>query len=337
MVPPDRCDHTVVRTLDRMETAFTRLVGCRAPIQQAPMGSVSGPDLAAAVADAGGVGTVSGFFMSPEQVERLLTELTARTSGVLGINFLTNDIDRAAVEVAASRLRVVDFFWADPDASLVEVAHQGGALASWQVGSADEARAAVDAGCDFLAAQGIEAGGHVRGYEPVLRVLGNVLEVAGDVPVLAAGGIADAEAFRRVMDAGAAGARVGTRFIATTESGAHPDYKQAIVDTNHPHDTEITDAFAVCPLCATSPRARVLRRAIDAVHGGDSETVGEMIVAGKTVPVPRGFGATPDAQTTGDIAAMAMYAGESVAAVRDIVPAAQVIERLCGDVPLADA
>jgi len=154
-----------------------------------------------------------------------------------------------------------------------------------------------------------------------------VLDVV-DVPVLAAGGIADAEGFARVMAAGAAGARIGTRFIATTESGAHPAYKQAVVDASA-GSTDITDAFAACPLCATSPRARVLRTAIDAVRSDGGEVVGEALMAGEKMPVPRGSGMPPGVDTTGELGAMAMYAGESVAAVRDVVPAAAVIERLC--------
>jgi nitronate monooxygenase len=311
-----------------METSFTRLVGCRVPIQQAPMGEISGPDLAVAVAQAGGVGTMVALAATPDALDAVLRDLTARTDGVVGINFLTESIDPESVQVAAGRVRLVDFFWRQPDAALVELAHRGGALASWQVGSADEAKAAGDAGCDIVAVQGTEAGGHIRGIQPLLEVLGQVLDAVA-VPVLAAGGIADRASFARVMDAGAAGARIGTRFVATTESGAHPEYKQAIVDAGS-GTTEITDQFADCPLCATSPRARVLRRAIDAKNATERDVVGEATIAGQRVPVTRGSGMPPTRAATGAIDAMAMYAGESVGAVDDIVPVAEVIERLCG-------
>jgi nitronate monooxygenase len=314
-----------------METPFTRLVGCSVPIQQAPMGAVSSPELAVAVADAGGVGTITALRMPVDHLDRMLVDMAAKTHGVLAANFLTSELDRDAVAAAASRVRLIDFFWADPDPALVELAHSGGALASWQVGSVAEARAAVDAGCDLVIAQGTEAGGHIRGHQPLLTVLREVLD-AVDVPVLAAGGIADAESFARVLAEGAAGARIGTRFIATSESGAHPTYKQAVVNASG-GSTEITDAFAVCPLCATSPRARVLRSAIEAVRNTDAEAVGETVMAGEKVPVPRGSGMPPSATTTGDISAMALYAGESVAAVHDIMPVAQVIETLCALVP----
>jgi nitronate monooxygenase len=310
-----------------MNTAFTDLVGCRVPIQQAPMPLVAGPELVVAVADAGGLGTTSALMQSAESLGDGLAEMTARTNGALAVNFLP-DVDRAALEVAAERARVVDFFWFDPDPALVQAVHDGGALACWQVGSADEARAAVDAGCDVVVAQGTEAGGHIRAVAPLDEVLAAVLD-AVDVPVLAAGGIADAAALARVLDAGAAGARIGTRFIATTESSAHPDYKRAIVDAGDT-STEITDAFTNgCPLCATGPRRpRALRRAIDAVLAAPDDVIGELWIDDAAIPIARGSGIPPSADASGDVSAMAMYAGESAAAVRDIVPAAEVIVRL---------
>jgi nitronate monooxygenase len=308
-------------------TAFTQVAGCRFPIQQAPMGSVSTPELAVAVASAGGVGSITALGVPAAQLDSMLAGMAERTTGVLAVNFLTGELDRDALAAAAGRVKIVDFFWADPDPARVEIAHAGGALVSWQVGSLDEARAAADAGCDIVAVQGREAGGHVRGDTPLLPLLSSVLE-AVDVPVLAAGGLGDRAAVDAVMAAGAAGVRIGTRFIATNESGAHPAYKQAVVDAGA-GDTEITDAFAVCPLCATSPRARVLRRSIDAVHAADGEHVGEATWAGQTAPVPRGSGMPPGATATGHVEAMAMYAGESSAAVHAIVPAADVVAELC--------
>ena len=312
-----------------MTTRFTELVGCSVPIQQAPIGSVASPALAVAVANAGGVGSIAAFGMTAHSLDEMLADMTSRTSGVLTVNFVTNDVDREAVAVAARRVRIVDFFWSDPDASLVELAHAGGALACWQVGSLSEAQAAAAAGCDLIAVQGVEAGGHVRGYSALLPLLAAVLDEI-ELPVLAAGGIGGGRALAAVLAAGAAGARMGTRFIATDESGAHPDYKQAVVDATA-GSTAISDAFAICPLCATSPRPRVLRRCISAVQAFENDVVGEVTIAGKTVPVPKGSGQPPLAGSTGAVEAMVMYAGESVAAIHEIAPAAKVIEVLCNE------
>jgi len=304
-------------------TAFTELVGCRVAIQQAPMGSVSTPSLAVAVAEEGGVGTITALGMPADHLDAVLSEMVARTSGVLAVNFLTEQVDADAVAVAAGRVRVVDFFWSDPKASLVELAHRGGALVCWQVGSVEEAQSAADAGCDVIAVQGVEAGGHVRGMTPLLPLLDAVLTKVS-VPVLAAGGIGDRAAFRQVLDRGAAGARVGTRFAATQESGAHPAYKQAIVAAGL-GATEITDSFAVCPLCATSPRARVLRSCVDAVHNLSSDQAGETVIGNQRIALVKGHGLPPSVNTTGHIEAMPLYAGESVAAIETVEPVSEVI------------
>src|SRR5262249_48195891 len=146
-----------------LTTAFTDLVGCQVPIQQAGMGGVATPELAAAVADAGGLGMVSMVLQPADAVAAGLDALAKQPTGQVGINFLMPFPDPEAVDAAASRVRVVEFFSADPDAALIDRVHEGGALAAWQVGSSAEARAAVDAGCDFIVAQGTEAGGHLRG------------------------------------------------------------------------------------------------------------------------------------------------------------------------------
>src|SRR6266446_8858058 len=173
-----------------LTTRFTELAGCRVPVQQAPMGSVSTPALAIAVADAGGVGSITAMGLTAVELDKVLAGMTARTTGILAANFLTGDIDPEAVAAAAARVQIVDFFWADPDPSLVEIAHRAGALACWQVGSLDEARAAADAGCDVVVVQGTEAGGHIRGHSPLLPLLESVLGLL-DQPILAAGGIGD--------------------------------------------------------------------------------------------------------------------------------------------------
>lgn len=294
------------------------------------MGSVSSPELAVAVADAGGVGSITALGLGAAQLDTMLAAMVARTAGALAANFLTEQIDRDAVAAAASRVRIVDFFWLDPDPSLVAIAHQGGALACWQVGSLDEARAARDAGCDVVVVQGIEAGGHVRGESPLVPLLEAVLNRL-DVPVVAAGGIGDARAFAAVLERGAAGARVGTRFIATDEAGAHPLYKQAVLDATK-DATEITDAFSVCPLCATVPRARVLRSCVHAVRALTDDEVGETVMGNERISLPKGHGLPPGAAASGHVEAMAMYAGESVAGIAAIEPAARVVQSWCSAV-----
>jgi hypothetical protein len=131
-----------------------------------------------------------------------------------------------------------------------------------------------------------------------------------------------------VLAAGADGARIGTRFIATVESGAHPEYKGAVLEARA-GSTEITSAFAQCALCATSPRARVLRSCVGVLAAFSGATVGAVREAGETVPLPRGSGRTPGESFTGCVAAMPMYASDAVESVITTEAAGHVVATLC--------
>jgi len=306
-----------------LSTRFTELVGCHIPLQQAPMGLLTPPGLALAVARAGGVGSVSApIGAEPRALAAQLDTWMDRSAGALAVNFITEHVDPAAVAVAGTRARIVDFYWNTPHAKLVDAAHEGGALVNWQVGSLPDAVLAVEAGADVVSVQGREAGGHVRGDTPLLPLLTAVLR-AVDVPVLAAGGIAEPRALAAVLAAGASGARIGTRFLATTESGAHPEYVLALIAAG-PESTEITDGFAECPMCATLPRARVLRSAIAAVDAVDTETVGTV----GDEPLPPRVGMPPHKEVHGQIHAMALYAGSGVEHVTAVRPVGEVVQEL---------
>ena len=305
---------------------FTDLAGCRLPLQQAPMGGVaSGPDLAAAVSAAGGLGMVAAIQGSASALDAVLDAVAARTDAPFGVNFLMPFVNRELVAIAAARVRVVDFFYGDPDPALVALVHGGGALAGWQVGSAAEARAAVDAGCDLVVAQGVEAGGHVRGRLGLMPLLGEVL-AAVDVPVVAAGGIATRESVEGALAAGAGAVRVGTRFIAAEEADAHPDYVAAILAAAG-DDTVLTEAFSTG--WPDAPH-RVLRSCVDAATALEAGIAGETVHGGVAFPVPRWAPPPPGRSTTGHIAAMALYAGQGVGAVRTVAPAAAIVAELAG-------
>jgi len=304
-------------------TRFTELVGAKVPIQLASMPGVSTPALVAAVANAGGLGMLGAPLLSPAALEAVLDEVAAATTGVFGVNFLIPFLDPSCVSVAARRARVVEFFYGEPEGELVAEAQTGGALVSWQVGSVAEAVAAEKSGCDFIVAQGTEAGGHVRGVTSLLPLLASVLD-AVRIPVLAAGGIATARELAAVLASGADGARIGTRFVAATESGAHPIYVKALLEATAA-DTCLTEAFSV--MWPNAPH-RVLRSAVIAAEAVTDEVIGELRMADQTIPVERFSVIAPTHDTTGRIEAMALYAGESVTHVNAIEPAAKIIAEL---------
>ena len=274
-------------------TRFTNLVGCTLPVQLAAMGGVGTTELAAAVAEAGGLGMVPAG--------------TQPAGGACGVNFLmpfAPSVDEIAA--AARQCRVVEFFYADPRADVVAAAHDAGAVAGWQVGSPAEAVAAEKAGCDYVVAQGIEAGGHVRGSQTLDEVLAQVLSSVR-IPVVAAGGIATAERAAEVIRSGADAVRVGTRFVASPESGAHPDYVRMLLAATA-DDTVLTEWFS--DGWENAPH-RVLSSSVAAAQKTGWRA---------TVPPYRGVDRTPSD--------MAMYAGMGVGDVNLSQPAAEVVADL---------
>jgi NAD(P)H-dependent flavin oxidoreductase YrpB (nitropropane dioxygenase family) len=307
-----------------LATAFTRLVGCGAPIQLAGMPGVTSIELTAAVSNSGGLGMFGAAMLPAAELEAVCAELRRRTRGPFGITFLMPFLDRDCVPVAAAAANVVEFFYGEPDAEQVAAVHAGNALVSWQVGSLEEAVAAERAGCDFLIAQGTEAGGHVRGRIGLLPLLAAVLE-AVRIPVLAAGGLATAGDVAAVLAAGAAGARIGTRFVAAAESDAHPRYVDALLAARG-EDTVLTEKFGV--MWPDAPH-RVLRCAIEAAEAFAGEITGETPAGGGArVAIPRFAVVPPSRETTGAVDAMALYAGEGVGAVRRVQPAAEIVREL---------
>lgn len=306
-------------------TSFTKLVGLSAPIQVAPMPGVSTPALVAAVAEAGGLGMLGAPMMSAAVLEGVLERLSTRTRGVVGVNFLLPFLDLSSLSVAARHARVVEFFYGAPDPDLVERGHASGGLVSWQVGSLAEALAAERAGCDFIAVQGTEAGGHIRGETSLLPLLSRVLDEVR-IPVVAAGGIGTARDLAAVLACGCGGARMGTRFVAAAESGAHPAYVRALCAAEAA-DTCLTEAFSV-----GWPHAphRVLRSAVAEAEALPEGVIGETQEFGQVFPIERFSVIVPTLATTGPVGAMALYAGESVAHVTAVQPAAAIIAELVG-------
>lgn len=305
------------------QTKFTELTGCQLPIQLAGMPGVNTVELAAAVSNAGGLGMISGTHMSPNYLNDTIDSLKKVTSYPFGINFLMPFLDKNSLKTAASKSKLVELFYGDPDSSIIEIIHKGRALACWQIGSIEEAVQAQKAGCDLIVTQGIQAGGHVRGDTKLLALLSEVLDNV-DIPVIAAGGIGTAEDVAEVLTTGASAARVGTRFVAAKESGAHPKYIQAVINANS-NDTVLTEIFS-----DGWPHAhhRVLQSCVDKVKSFQGEIVGERDLAGIKQPVSKFSIALPTKETSGHIEAMALYASSSVGEVTEIKSASDIVEEL---------
>jgi NAD(P)H-dependent flavin oxidoreductase YrpB (nitropropane dioxygenase family) len=256
---------------------------------------------------------------SATEVDECVDRARALTTQPIGVGFLMPFLATEALQAAAAAADVVEFFYGDPDPELVRAARAKGALAAWQTGSAPEAVAAAKAGCDFVVVQGTEAGGHVRGTQRLDDVLADTLANV-EIPVAAAGGVGTAQRVSQLLEAGAAGVRVGTRFVAAEEADAHPNYVAMLIAASR-EDTVLTETFTTG--WPDAPH-RVLRTAVEAAErldGSVAGTLGERQIA-RFGPLP------PTRQVSGEIAAMALYAGESVDAVIDTQPAADVVAEL---------
>ena len=205
-----------------IETAFTRMFKLRFPIMQSPMGSVSSPELVAAVSNAGGIGMLAVAGLPPDLIRSQIRQVRALTDKPFGINLLLPVYQPGQAEACLEeRVPLLSLYWGDP-APYVQSAHEAGIKVMLQVGSVAEAQAARAAGVDLVVAQRVEAGGHVRGTTATMVLVPRVVDAVRPLPVLATGGIADGRGVAAALVLGAAGAALGTRFLASSECGAHP-------------------------------------------------------------------------------------------------------------------
>ena len=294
---------------------FCALVGVARPLQQAAMTRVTTPALVAAVSNAGALGMVAVGRTAAPQVSLQLDEIGRLTDKPFGVGAIVRYLNRDTLAMVAERVRVIEFFYDWPDPTLV----LPGIVTGWQVGTVDEAKAAVDVGCAFVIAQGIEAGGHVRSTVPLAELLPAV-RAAVDVPIVAAGGIGTSADVRTALALGADAVRVGTRLLAAAESDIHPTYLAGLIAANA-DDAEFTDVFSVG--WPDAPQ-RALGTAIAAACADGPDPVGYL----GDLALPRRGTTPPSSGTTGQIEAMALYAGRSVGAVTRCAPAAVIIDEL---------
>lgn len=318
-----------------MRTALTELLGIEAPIVLAPMGGAVTPELAAAVSNAGGLGTLPLSWNTPDEVRSQVAETAALTDRPFGVNLIRewDQRERLAVAVDAGA-PVISLFWGDA-AGLVQEAHDEGAIVFVSVASAAEATRAAAAGADVVVAQGWEAGGHVRGTVTTLALVPRVVDAVAPIPVVAAGGIADGRGLAAVLALGAAGAWVGTRFLAAQESSIHDEYRGRLleaVETDTYYGTLFDGGWPDAPHRAlrnsTVEGWEAAGRPAPGERPGEEE---EVAARGDGSPVKRYASSTPHSSMTGEIEALPNWAGQGVGLVTRVQPAAEIVQELVAD------
>ena len=313
-----------------MRTGLTGLLGIDLPIVQAPVGGATSPELAAAVSNAGGLGTLALSLQSPEAVRRLIRATRDLTERPFGVNLILEWHQEERLDACLREgVELVSFFWGDP-APHVEATHAAGARVAHTVASAEEALSAVEAGVDVVVAQGWEAGGHVRGEVTTLSLVPRVADAVSPVPVVAAGGIADGRGLAAVLALGAAGAWVGTRFLLAEEAAIPPAYRDALaraVETDTVYSRVFDKGWEDAPHRALrNSTLEAWDRSGRPPRGGrpgEGDVVARFADGG---PIERYSDVHPAEGITGELEALALYAGQGVGLLSGVLPAHEIVE-----------
>ena len=319
-----------------LKTPLCRDLGIDWPILNAGMGGgVANAELAAAVSNAGGLGVLGMGGLPAPVIREQIRKLRSLTTKPFGVNIILALLEEGQVEICLDeKVPVLVLFWGDPK-PFVAMTRRTGTKLVLQCGSADEAKAAADAGVDAVMIQGVEAGGHVKGTTALSIALPAVVEAVKPLPVIAAGGVADGRGIAAALQLGAQAVSIGTRFLCSNESAALRAYKERIVrakaeDTVHTllfdigwpnaaHRVLRNKAYAEWEAAGSPPTGQ---------RPGEGVTFGAMSVAGTRVDMPRYHIFMPLEGFQGDMEYAALYSGQSCSLVNDIKPAAEIMHDL---------
>ena len=315
-----------------LQTPLCRQLGLDYPIFSVGFGAGAGPELAAAVSNAGACGVLGSSGQPAWYVREKIQRQRVLTTRPFGVNVILATLREGVLDACLDeRPSILVLFWGDP-APHVESAHRQGIKVLIQVGSVEEARTAAAAGVDAIIAQGIEAGGHVKATTSLWAVLPRVVDAVRPVPVIASGGIADGKGLVAALALGAQGVSMGTRFVASEEAFVHPAFKQRVV-ASRAEDTIYTGLFDVG--WPDAPHRVLRNKAVEEWEAagrppsgerpGEGSKIGTLARAGEVVDVQKYSAMMLTPEFTGILNQAPMWAGESCSLVNDIKPAGQIV------------
>jgi NAD(P)H-dependent flavin oxidoreductase YrpB (nitropropane dioxygenase family) len=319
-----------------MKTVLCERLGIELPIIQAPMGGAVGPRLAAAVSNAGGLGMLAPWRFDIDAARRQIRETRALTSRPFGVNLILEFPQEERLALCLEeRVPIISFFWRDP-ASLTPHAKAGGAIVMHTVASAADAKRAVDCGVDVVIAQGWEAGGHVRGTVATMPLVPAVVDAVSPTPVVAAGGIADGRGLAAALALGAAGAWIGTRFLASHEATIHPRYRERLFGANENDTVFLESLFDI--RWPNAPHRTLRNQTVEAWEAAGRPQSGKRPGEGEVIGTSRSIGSilryqsyTPGTDVEGDVDAMSLWAGQGVGLVSKLQSAAEIVREIAGE------
>jgi len=305
-----------------MRTAFCELVAIDHPIVQAPLGPWNTVELAAAVCNAGALGSLATNLRTADVVREDMRRLRAATDRPFAVNHTLRPFDEDAFAATLDDPPAVVSFALGHRRDFVDRAHAAGALFVQQVHTVRQATEAAESGADVVVAQGAEAGGF-GGFVSTMALVPQVVDAVAPVPVVAAGGIADGRGLAAALTLGAQGINVGTRFLAAAESGTPDAFRQSIVAAHSEESVKVDFADVVFPPAGDGgygTRPRVLetpfveewnRRAGEAAV--EATRLREELMQGLQ---------------EGRAHELVPFSGQTAGMIGDVLPAAEIVRRL---------
>jgi enoyl-[acyl-carrier protein] reductase II len=305
-----------------MRTRLTDLLDIEHPVMLAGMGGVSYSQLVAAVSEAGGIGTFGAAPMRPGQLDEEIAavhRLTAKPFGVDLLAAIPGQLEKDVESIIKGGARIFVAGLGVPR-EIIDVLHKNNILVGSMCGKVRHAQAALASGCDFVVAQGTEGGGHT-GTVATMALVPQVVDAVGDkIPVVAAGGLFDGRGLAASLALGADGVWMGTRFIATPEAHAPNAYKQTLLEL--PEDgTVVSRAY-------TGKTCRVVRTEWTQhfeEHPEELKKFPEQVGVSMNAGANH-MGAPPEVEV--DPKREFMPAGQGVGAVRELVPAGDLVRAI---------
>jgi NAD(P)H-dependent flavin oxidoreductase YrpB (nitropropane dioxygenase family) len=309
-----------------IRTRVCDLLGIEHPLALGGMGSIFAPDMVTAVSEAGALGGLGCHGLGADRIRAATAAIRQRTKKPFALNFLLFVIDEDDFAAAlAERPAVIALAWPRGDQDFkpyIDRAHAAGAKVTFMACDVTGAKRGAEAGADVIIAQGTEGGGHV-GWIASSVFTPMAVDAVAPVPVLAAGGIADGRGLAAALALGADGALLGTRFLASTESSLHENFKRAIVASDG-HDTmltEIPDVAARLVWPGAMSRSR-RNRFLDRWAGREWALRQHVAEAAASVAAAR---------RTGDVDEAPLSFGQDAGLIHDIAPAAEIVRRIVAD------
>jgi len=315
-----------------MKTSLTDLLNIKYPILQAPIGSATTPELAAAVSNAGGLGSLALSWKSPDETREMIRKTKELTSKPFTVNLVLAFEQDARVQICIEeKVAAVSFFWGDGSRFFPGL-KKNNILTVQTVSNAREAVYYENKGADILIAQGWEAGGHVKGTVATSVLIPAIADKV-NIPIVATGGIADGRGFMTALGLGASGICLGTRFLMCTEAGVDPIYQQLITNASE-NDTYYAEKLFNIGWDDTPHRVLNNSTVVGWLSAGKPDA-GQRPGEDETIayypdgrPIPRYADIGPMRNITGNLEAMALYAGQSAGLISDVKSAARIIEAL---------